>query len=411
MPEEGTIERAAELAARQSYGRLVAYLGRGWRDLAAVEDALGDAFAQALERWPETGVPSNPDAWLLVAARNRLLDGARSAKVRRDAVASLLVTIPDTEGEASMLPDKRLELMFVCAHPAIDPAMHTPLMLQTVLGLSAERIASSFLVSPDAMGRRLGRAKTRIRDIGIGFEVPGLDELPQRMAGVLEAIYAAYGQGWDGIASDDASRRGLSQEAIWLARALVAVAPGNAEALGLLALMLFCEARADARRVAGRYVPFADQHTSRWDMAAIEAAEAALAAAGRLRSPGRFQLEAAIQSAMVQGRLQDQDMRVPLVSLHTALVSFAPTIANLVGHAAAVAELDGPVTGLLVLDGLPVARTDAYQPYWALRAHLLQRLGASPVETRAAFDRAIGLCEDQAVRTYLSDRQASASEL
>lgn len=229
------------------------------------------------------------------------------------------------------------------------------------------------------------------------------------MAGVLETIYAAYGQGWDSIASNDASRRGLSQEAIWLARVLVTVAPANAEALGLLALMQFCEARADARRVAGRYVPFADQRKSRWDMPTIEAAEAALAAAGRLRSPGRFQLEAAIQSAMVQGRLQDQDMRGPLVSLHTALVSFAPTIANLVGDAAAVAEFNGPAAGLIALDRLPVGRIESYQPYWALRAHLLQGSGASPAATRAAFDRAIGLCEDEAVRTYLSTMQAATS--
>jgi len=222
--------RAAEQAARQSYGRLVAYLARSWRDLAAIEDALGEAFARALAVWPKTGVPDNPDAWLLVAARNRLLDGARGSKVHAEAVASLLVTGPDEASEAAQaIPDKRLELMVVCANPAIDAAMHAPLMLQVVLGLSAGDIASSFLVSPDTMGRRLGRAKARIRDAGLTFALPDRDDLPARMASVLEAIYAAYGQGWDSIASDDAGRRGLAVEAVWLARVLVALAPGRSE--------------------------------------------------------------------------------------------------------------------------------------------------------------------------------------
>lgn len=217
--------RAAERAARQSYGRLVAYLVRSWRDVAAVEDALGEAFAKALEAWPATGVPDQPDAWLLVAARRRLTNASRSSKVRSDGLRSLMVTTPDHTEDSAVLPEKRLELMFACAHPAIEATMHAPLMLQTVLGLSAERIASSFLVSPDTMGRRLSRAKLRIRDIGLGFQLPELEDLPQRSASISEAIYAAYGQGWDSIASDDATRRGLSEEAIWLATVLVHSAP------------------------------------------------------------------------------------------------------------------------------------------------------------------------------------------
>jgi RNA polymerase sigma-70 factor (ECF subfamily) len=269
-----TSGRAAEQAARQSYGRLVAYLARSWRDLAAIEDALGEAFARALAVWPRTGVPDSPDAWLLVAARNRLLDGARGSKVHAGAVASLLVTGPDEASEdAPAIPDKRLELMVVCANPAIDAAMHAPLMLQVVLGLSAADIASSFLVSPDTMGRRLGRAKARIRDAGLTFALPDRDDLPARMSSVMDAIYAAYGQGWDSIASDDASRRGLAEEAVWLARVLVALAPGNAEARGLLALMLFCETRTGARRAEGRYVPLAEQDLDRWDHLDVEVAD------------------------------------------------------------------------------------------------------------------------------------------
>lgn len=398
--------RAAEHAARQSYGRLIAYLARSWRDLAAIEDALGEALARALEVWPRRGVPDNPDGWLLVAARNRLLDGARGGKVHADAVASLVVTGPgEALEDAPAIPDKRLELMFVCAHPAIDPAMHAPLMLQVVLGLGAAGIASSFLVSPDTMGRRLGRAKMRIRDTGLSFAVPERDDLPARMSSVMEAVYAAYGQGWDSIASDDAGRRGLSEEAVWLARVLVALAPDNAEAQGLLALMLFCETRAAARRVDGRYVPLAEQDLDRWSRPILAEAEAMLRAAGARAAPGRFQIEAAIQSAMVQSRLTGDDMRGPLLVLHTALTGFAPTVGNFVGRAAALADVGGAAAGLAELSGLPAEKVAGYQPYWALRAHLLATAGAPEMEVRDATMRAIGLTTDPAVRAYLSSRR------
>ncbi len=260
--------RTAERVARESYGRLVAYLSARTRDVAGAEDALAEAFARALDLWPTKGVPSNPDAWLMVAARNRLRDGARAGKTRDQIASSLLVLAPTETEDMPVIADKRLELMFVCGHPAIDAAARTPLMLQTVLGLTAERIASSFLVSPDTMARRLSRAKARIKDTGIAFEVPEEDELGERMGDVLEAIYAAYGQGWDSTGSDDQTRKGLTEEAIWLARVLVELRPDDAEALGLLALMLFCESRSAARRVDGRYVPLAEQDTALWDLKA-----------------------------------------------------------------------------------------------------------------------------------------------
>lgn len=395
--------RAVEYAARQSYGRLVAYLVRSWRDLAAVEDALGEAFAKALETWPVTGVPDQPDSWLLVAARRRLTDASRSSKVRAEGLRSLLVTTPDRPEDAAMLPDKRLELMFACAHPAIDAAMHAPLMLQSVLGLSAERIASSFLVSPDTMGRRLGRTKLRIRDIGLSFEIPGPEDLAQRSASVAEAIYAAYGQGWDSIGSDDASRRGLSEETIWLAAVLVHAAPQDAEAQGLLALMLYCQSRVAARRVDGRYVPFAEQDIERWDHSMILAAEKTLGDAGRLKAPGRFQLEAAIQSAMLHSRRTGEDMRQPLLALHAGLLHFAPTIGNCVGHAVALADVEGPAAGLHAMDQLPTERVRAYQPYWAARVHLLKRIDGQAQAVLDALQKAVGLTEDPAVRAYLLD--------
>lgn len=398
--QTSTARRAAEHAARQSYGRLLAYLVRSWRDLAAVEDALGEAFARALETWPSQGVPDNPDAWLLVAARRRLTDAARASRVRAEGLRSLLVTTPEEEATA-MLPDKRLELMFTCAHPAIDPAMHAPLMLQAVLGLSAERIASSFLVSPDTMGRRLGRAKQRIRDIGLSFEVPEPEDLPGRSASVAEAIYAAYGQGWDSIASDDLARRGLSEEAIWLATVLVHAAPHDAEAEGLLALLLYCQSRAAARRVHGHYMPFAEQDLSLWDDGMIATAERLLGAAGRKGAPGRFQLEAAIQSAMIQSRLTGEDMRRPLLALHEGLLHFAPTVGNLVGHAIALAHLEGPAAGLAALDAIDRTRAGGYQPFWVARAHLLAQIEGSANAADDALRRAIGLTEDPAVRAHL----------
>ena len=186
LHEQG--RRAAENAARTSYGRLLAYLARQWRDVASAEDALAGAFGRALEVWPIQGVPTNPDAWLMVVARNLLRNGARAQKTREHMADSLLVLTPTEHEEMPIIADKRLELMFVCGHPAIDASARTPLMLQTVLGLTAERIASSFLVSPDTMGRRLSRAKARIKDIGITFEVPEENELSERMECVLETI-------------------------------------------------------------------------------------------------------------------------------------------------------------------------------------------------------------------------------
>lgn len=224
------------------------------------------------------------------------------------------------------------------------------------------------------------------------------------MSDVLEAIYAAYGQGWDSAGSDDQTRKGLTEEAIWLARVLVELKPEDAEALGLLALMLFCESRSAARRVEGRYVPLAEQDTALWNLPMAREAESILRIAGGLKQPGRFQLEAAIQSAMVQSRLTGADLRLPIWTLHELLAQQAPTIGNLVGLAAATAELHGPEAGLHELARLPEAMTGDYQPFWALQAQLLQQLGTDRQATSTAFARAIGLTEDKAVRAYLIDK-------
>jgi RNA polymerase sigma-70 factor (ECF subfamily) len=292
--------RAVEQAACDSYGRLLAFLGARWRDVAAAEDALADAFHAALERWPRDGLPDKPEAWLLTTARHRLIDGARHARVQAEAAPDLLAAADEAqelaEEEGAVFPDERLKLLFVCAHPAIDAAARTPLMLQTVLGLDAARIASAFLVKPAAMGQRLSRAKAKIRDARIAFELPREDELAPRLEAVLEAIYAAYGSGWDDVAGADARRKGLAEEALQLGRLLQQLLPEQPEAQGLLALMLHCEARREARRSGGAYVPLSGQDVRLWSQPLLREAEEVLAAAERAGRLGRFQLEAAIQS-------------------------------------------------------------------------------------------------------------------
>ncbi|MFN6954108.1 MAG: DUF6596 domain-containing protein, partial [Acetobacteraceae bacterium] len=239
--------RAAERAARLSYGRLVALLAARTRDVAEAEDALAEAFRIALETWPRSGVPDTPDAWLLTVARRAAGRAARHRAVQaaaRPAIEMLLADAPAPDA----IPDERLRLMFVCAHPALDPAVRAPLMLQAVLGLDAARIAGCFLASPAAMGQRLSRAKARIREARLAFALPETAELPARLDAVLEAVYAAYGTGWEDLTGEDAKRRGLSEEAVWLARLVVALLPAEAEARGLLGLMLHAEARRRARR-------------------------------------------------------------------------------------------------------------------------------------------------------------------
>jgi RNA polymerase sigma-70 factor (ECF subfamily) len=296
-------QRAAEQAAREAYGRLVALLAWQWRDLAAAEDALAEAFAAALTHWPTRGVPQSPEAWLLAVARRELLQRARHARVENDpAMQALLAVGEDTPAEPPAFPDARLKLMFVCAHPSLPAAMHAPLMLQAVLGLQAAPIADAFLVTPSAMAQRLVRAKARIKSEGLRFEEPEPEELPERLAPVLEGIYAAYtiGSSTAGpLAGDEGAQ--LRPEALFLARLVIALQPDSAEARGLLALVLFCEARRPAQFDAqGRFVPLLDQDPARWDSALIREAEDSLWQAARLRQPGAFQLEAAIHSAHCQ---------------------------------------------------------------------------------------------------------------
>ncbi len=396
-------QRTIERVARESYGRLVAYLSSHTSDVASAEDALSNALIAALTTWPRDGVPQNPEAWLLTAARHSLIDLVRHRQVA-EANEPTLLLLREESREALMtakFPDERLKLLFVCTHPAIDPAMHTPLMLQTVLGLDAVRIAHAFLVSPTTMGQRLVRAKTKIRDAGIRFAVPQEHELPQRLDAVLEAIYAAFGIGWDDMAGVDQRGLDLAEEAIWLARVLLQLMPREAEVQGLLALMLHCEARRAARRGPdGRYIPLSEQDTQQWSLSLIDEAERHLAAASSHLRPGRFQLEAAIQSVHAERLRSGRTEWAATVLFYEQLIRISPTLGARIGYAAALGEANGPQPGLEALDRIDREAVSGYQPYWAVRAHLLQRLDKTS-EAADAFDRAIGLAEDPAVRQFL----------
>jgi predicted RNA polymerase sigma factor len=398
-----------EVVARASYGRLIAYLAARTGDVAAAEDALSDAFTSALRTWPADGVPGKPEAWLLTAARRRLIDRARHERMRTEVAPAIRQLVREAEHMTEHeFPDERLKLLFVCAHPAIDPVMHTPLMLQVVLGLDAATIGSAFLTSPAAMGQRLSRAKARIRDSRIAFGIPDRDELAPRLDAVLEAIYAAYGSGWDDLAGSDPRRSGLAQEAVWLARTVLQLMPDEPETRGLLALLLYCEARRPARRAAnGDYVPMSEQDIRAWNAGLIDEAERELSAASAQRRPGRFQLEAALQSAHVEGtRRGCLDWR-GIAVLYEGLIRAWPTVGALVGRAAALGEAEGADSGLAALDAIDGQATRSYQPYWAVRAHLLRRAGRER-HALHAFDRAIGLTEDPATRQFLLRRRSAA---
>jgi predicted RNA polymerase sigma factor len=404
---QSTVGRTIERVARESYGRLVAYLSVHTHDLASAEDALSEALVAALKTWPGDGVPQNPEAWLLTAARHSLIDVIRHHQVvlEREPTLQFLRESSTEAAVSTTFQDERLKLLFVCAHPAIDPAMHTPLMLQTVLGLDAARIAQAFLIAPKTMGQRLFRAKTKIRSGGIQFEIPQERDLPERLEAVLEAIYAAFGIGWDDMVGADQRGRDLAEEAIWLARVLLQLMPGDAEVQGLLALMLHCEARRPARRGPdGRYVPLSAQDPKQWSLPLIEEAERHLAEAFKRGRSGRFQLEAAIQSVHAERARTGWTDWAAIALFYEKLIRISPALGTRVGYAAALAEANGAEQGLAVLDTIDQDPVSDYQPYWAVRAHLLHLLGKGP-EARDAYDRAIGLAEEPAVREFLIQKR------
>lgn len=394
-----TAARIAEQAARASYGKLVAILALRDRDIAAAEDALSEALLAALTVWPRRGVPDNPDAWLVTAARNRLKNAARVDRVQRAAVPEIERRLGLADAAAAM-PDDRLRLMFVCAHPAIDPAARTPLILQTVLGLDAARIARAFLTEPAAMSQRLVRAKLRIRDAGLRFALPEPEEMPARLDAVLDAIYAVFGQGWDGW-DHPAAPDALTGEAIFLARLIAALMPGEPEPQGLLALMLYCTARRAARRDGdGGFVPLDRQDARLWDRSMIIEAEGLLGAAARAGRFGRFQCEAAIQSVHVQRPLTGRLNLAALRTLYDLLVRHTDSIGARIGRAVVMADAGEVEAAAAELAALGDKRTARHQPWWVARSHVAA-LGGRAAEAAAALETAIALTDDPALRAHL----------
>jgi len=365
-------------------------------DIAAAEDAIADALERALVRWPTDGTPNNPEGWVLTVARNRLRDHWKSHAYR------MTDSLPEISSEAiefdtDAIPDRRLELMLVCAHPAIAANCRTPLMLQTVLGVDAAAIAEAFAMPAATMAQRLVRVKRRIRDARIPFVLPGRVDLDERLPAVLEAVYGAYAIDWQ---TAGAAIESLSAEALHLAQVLAELLPDEPEALGLAALVCLSESRRAARRTAdGAFVPLDDQDARLWDPALIARGEALLHRAHGFGRPGRYQYEAAIQSAHCNRPVDWLALR----TLHRALLRIAPSLGAAVALAAIDAEIDGPRAGLATLDEITDPAAQWFQPAWTTRAHLLARAQRFD-EARSAYRRAIELTNDRGVADYLRGR-------
>jgi RNA polymerase sigma-70 factor (ECF subfamily) len=374
---------------------------------------LSEAFAAALAEWPKSGAPRNPEAWLLAVARRRSIDVARRRRTAAAASGHLQLLAEEMAAmaeESAPIRDERLSLMFACAHPAIETSVRSPLILQTILGFDAATIASAFLVAPATMGKRLARAKAKIKLAGVPFRTPEREDMAERLDAVLAAIYAAFTEGWSDPAGAEAKRRNLAEEAIWLGRLVAELLPNEAEALGLLALMLYSDARRLARRDEdGEFVPHGEQDPARWDSRLIDKAEALLSRAHALGTIGRYQLEAALQSAHVARRLGRGVDWPAIVALYDALCGLTGSPVAAINRAVALAEIKGAAAGLAALEAVAAdERLAEYQPYWAARADLLARTGERDA-AQEAYDQAIGLETDPAVRRFLQRRRAAVA--
>ena len=402
MKLEISAHQPIESAARKSYGKLLAALSSRFRDIEACEDALSEAFKSASEHWVRGFVPENPEAWLYRAAINKLIDSKRKDKrstSRAETIA--LLDAERSEQKRGLFPDERLKLLFVCCHPSIDEAVRTPLMLQTVLGMESAIIASAFLISPSAMMKKLVRAKQKIKLAKIAFQIPEIDQLPSRLGFVAESIFALYGKAWDSLGSPVPNSTELGDEAIYLAELLVDLLPEEPEPKGLLAMILFCESRKRARRSReGAYILLDEQNVDDWNSEQFARAESLLSEAFLSKKMGRFQMEAAIQSAHGARILHKLMNWREIYTLYQGLIAHAPTIGAFVCRANALAEIEGASEGLNALDQLPRELTVSYQPYWALRALLLSKLQKTS-EAGSAYEIAIGLSQDQSVRLFL----------
>jgi RNA polymerase sigma-70 factor (ECF subfamily) len=367
-----------EPSVRNGRGKVLAWLLRKGFDIIVAEDAVGAAVEAALGAWPQNP-PQNPEAWLMSVAYRKAIDQTRVANRTVSLEAADHVFGPEPEAEAA-IPDERLRLYFLCTHPALDASLQCPLMLQLVVGMTVEQIAELYLVPAPTLAQRLVRVKRKIRDAGILPRLPEPLELSARVTPVLAAIYGLYFREWQGAPVPD--------RALELATILAGLLPEHAEALGLAALIALCDSRRRARlSLQGAYVPLEEQDTGNWNFAKIEWGEAYLRQASGVGPPGRFQLEAALQSAHIHRRLDRGPSWSTIVRLYDRLLEHSPTAGFLVGRIAAVAPAEGAAIALEQLDDLVVKYPDlaaGFQPYYATRARLLLDLGRVPEAKEAA---------------------------